>query len=967
MIARIILLTLISLTTYGQNTIGLPDVINYTKSTYNAGLQNWDIKQDRNGIIYIANNEGLLSFDGTYWKLYPLPNKTIVRSVEIGIDNKIYVGGQDELGYFAPDANGRLKYFSLTDLIPAKDKSFGDVWDIVSFNKETYFRSLNKIFKFNNQSVATYDAISEWGYLTVCNNILYAQDFRTGLMTYSNNVWQPIQSSLLLPTNDPITSILSINDNTSIITTLKSGLFQIQKGVISKISSSNNELFQSDRIYSATIIDSNWIALATSNKGVFIVDHKGAIIQSFSETEGIQNNNILSIFKDNQGNLWLGQNNGIDCIAYNSSIKHINAPLQNGSGYTAIIHNNQLYIGTSNGLYFVALQQKNDLSFSKGKFDIVKNSEGQVWNLSVINNQLLLGHHEGAFRIEGNVASNISSTPGFWNFLPTTNTFPSPQIIAGHYKGLQFFDYKDGIFTPDKKVPGFTESSRFVTIDNNDNIWVSHPYHGIYKITKQPNGNFATTFYNEKNGLPSTLNNHIYKIKNEIVAATEKGIYIYNNNKNVFEESEFYKELLGVQSIRYLKEDQTGNIWFIHNKSLGVIDYSGKKPAIFFLPELTGEMLSGFEYIYSVNDKNLFVGGEKGFFHINYEKYKETIPTMQLQIRSVKIINNSDSILFGGYFEGKNENQLQDKNSIPALNSDWKTIRFEYSSPLFSYQTNLEYSYRLKGFDNNWSAWTKRTEKEYTNLSTGYYTFEVKVRNNLGTESTISSYSFRMSPPWYLSFWAWLFYFLLFIAFNYGLYKWLKEKFKKQQHKHEQEQKKLKYIFELEKNKTESEIVALRNEKLEAEINLQNSEMASSAMHLAKKGELLKKIKVEFTQVMKRVDNEEAITELKKIIRKLSDDDKIDNEWDNFAIHFDKTHSDFVTKVKEKHPDITANELKLCVYLRMNLSTKEIAQFLNISVRGVEISRYRLRKKLALPSEVSLFDYLIGFNNKQAF
>ena len=118
-----------------QNTIGLPDIINYSKLSYNAGLQNWDIKQDRNGIVYFANNEGLLSFDGKNWKIYPLPNKTIVRSVEIGNDNKIYVGGQDELGYFSPDVTGTLVYHSLTNLIPTKHRSFEDVWDIIAYDK----------------------------------------------------------------------------------------------------------------------------------------------------------------------------------------------------------------------------------------------------------------------------------------------------------------------------------------------------------------------------------------------------------------------------------------------------------------------------------------------------------------------------------------------------------------------------------------------------------------------------------------------------------------------------------------------------------------------------------------------------------------------------------------------------------------------------------------------------------------
>jgi DNA-binding CsgD family transcriptional regulator len=166
----------------------------------------------------------------------------------------------------------------------------------------------------------------------------------------------------------------------------------------------------------------------------------------------------------------------------------------------------------------------------------------------------------------------------------------------------------------------------------------------------------------------------------------------------------------------------------------------------------------------------------------------------------------------------------------------------------------------------------------------------------------------------------------------------------------------------LEINKTESEIVVLRNENLEAEINFKNSELASSAMHLVKKGELLTKIKTELTHVMKGFDNPQAIAEIKKMIKTLGEDDNIDKEWESFTKHFDKVHSNFIEDLKEKHPAITGNELKLCAYLRMNLSTKEIAQLMNISVRGVEISRYRLRKKLGIASEINLFNYLIGVN-----
>jgi len=885
-----------------------------------------------------------------------------VRSVTIGPDNKIYVGGQDELGYFAPADNGQLKYHPMDELITAKDQSFGDVWDIVAYKKDVFFRTSTKIFKFSNEVVATYRASSEWSYMGVCNDRLFAHDFVHGLLQFEDNVMKTIPATGIALPNDPVTGILPGGKDSILITTLKNGIFHFTGNHISKLSSANNSLFQRERIYATTPINDEWLALATNNSGVYIIDKRGNIIQTFTKAEGLQHTNVLSIFLDNQRNLWLGLDNGVDFIAYNSAIKHITPYGQDGSGYTALIYKSRLYAGTSNGLFSVGLQPLTDLSFSKGNFQPIDHTNGQTWGLAEINNQLMLGHHDGAFLIKDNTAIPFSTDPGFWNFVPLSSTFPAQKIVSGTYKNLQLFEYSNGQFTFSGSIAGFIESSRFVTIDEDGHIWISHPYHGVYEIVASANGKYAINTYSNKQGLPSILNNHVYKVKNEVVVATEKGVYTFNETTKKFEPSTFYKKILGNQSIRYLKEDTNGNIWFIHDKTLGVVDLSGKEPFVIYLPELNNKLLSGFEFIYPVNEHNIFLGGEKGFFHINYEKYKQTSPTLVVRIHGVRIINQTDSLLFGGYFKGVNETQTQDAELVPDVANKWKNIRFEFSSPLFGLQSNLEYSYRLKGFDKGWSEWTKRTEKEYTNLPAGNYSFEVKVRNNLGNESAAAVYAFEMLPPWYQTTWAYLLYLILFSTCIYLLYRFQQKKFYSQQTKYEEEQKRLLYIHELELNKTESELVTLRNEKLEVEINFKNSELASSAMHLVKKGELMTKIKSELTHVMKVMDNPQAVSELKKMIKTLSEDDNMDKEWENFTKHFDKVHSDFVLSLKEKHPSITNNELKLCAYLRMNLSTKEIAQLMNISVRGVEISRYRLRKKLGIGSETNLFDYLININ-----
>lgn len=962
---KFLIFLLLSSKLFAQNTIGLPDIINYPKQLYKAGLQNWDFKQDKNGLIYIANNEGLLSFDGRFWKLYPLPNKTIVRSVEIAADQKIYVGGQDELGFFSPSPNGKLEYQSLTSKIASKDHSFGDVWDIISLNKDIFFRTPNKIFRFSNGTIASFDPSSEWSFMGVCEGNIYAQDKTAGVLMFKNEVFTPVIPANQLLENDPVTSLLPLSKDTVILTTLRNGLQYFVDGKLTPLLSENNILFKNERIYAAAKINENRFALATSTNGVYIVNRAGSIVQKFSKDEGLQNKNVLSIFVDKQQHLWLGLDNGIDLIAYNSAIKQINPLQQDASGYTAIIYQNQLFTGTSSGLFRVALQPIPDLSFSLGDFSYVNNSKGQVWNLAEVNGQLLMGHHDGAYVVNNNNAQLFNSPPGAWNFIPIGNLFPAKQSLVGHYKGVSIFDYSSNQFVLQQNIPNFIESSRFVAIDQQNNIWVSHPYHGVYRISKNASGQFLVKSYGIPQGLPSMLNNHVYKIKNEVLVASEKGIYQYDVSTDKFIESPYYKKFLGNQSIRYLKEDTEGNIWFIHEKMLGVIDLTSKEPQNIYIPELSTKLLSGFECMYPVDEQNIFLGAEKGFFHINYSKYKKNVPPLQVQVRQVRIIDQTDSLLFGGYFGNVNETALQTTAAIPSITDDWKTIRFEFSAALFAYQNNVEYSYRLKGFDNEWSEYNSRTEKEYTKLPSGNYSFEVKVRNNLGQESDVAVYQFTVLPPWYETLWAKGLYLAIFFFGLWYSYRWLKKKFRLQRAKFQEEQNRLLYIHDLERTKNESELVALRNEKLEVEISYKNSELASSAMHLVKKGELLTKLKGELSQIMKGVENPQAIADVKKLIRTLSDDDNIDKEWENFTKHFDKVHSDFVVNLKEKHPTITGNEIKLCAYLRMNLSTKEVAQLMNISVRGVEISRYRLRKKLQLPSEVNLFDYLISLQKEK--
>lgn len=934
---------------FAQNSIGISEIRNYSKQNYGAGAQNWDIKQDENGLLYFGNNEGLIAFDGSYWKVYPLPNKTILRSMEIGPNHKIYAGGQNEIGFFSPDKKGELVYTSIINLLPVKERSFADVWNIVTYKEDIFFRTSGKIIELHQNKFSVYPN-EDWRFLGLNDNQLIAQDHTNKLLTFTNQSWIQSINQDILPKDFLVTSIIPLSNDTSLVTTLKNGVYFLSHNLLTKFNSPSLQNISQKNIYTSLKIDDHRLLLATSLGGCFVIDKKGNVIQGFSTSEGLQNNNVRRIFLDKSNNLWLALDNGIDFIAYNNAIKEIDPDKQNiGAGYAALVHNNSLYIGTSNGLYSMQLDNLQNLSLSKGKFKPVANSQGQVWSLGEVNGQLLMAHHEGSFIINNNIAKPFDNSSGFWNFYPLNNQ-SSQIMLAGNYQGVNFYSYQNGKFT-NANVSARFESSRFIAIDNN-NIWVAHPYKGIYKINFVYPNSTTIQSYSQNKGLSSVNHYYIFKIKNKIVAPTENGYFEYNAAVDSFQRSSFFEKIFGSIKVNYLKEDGNGNIWFTSDKNIGVIDFSGSTPKIIYITELTGKIVSGFEFIYPLNINNVLVGGDKGFYHINYEEYRKNNNKIEVLIRTVKSINPTDSLIFGGY-------NYSGKKIEPELNYHLNSLHFEYSSVLYGQQSNIEYSFFLKGFDKNWSEWLKKTDKDYTNLPAGTYTFQVKARNNLGNESAPVSFSFTILPPWYQSRWAYCLYAILFITLAYWLYKRQKIKFKKQQLKHDEEQKHLQYLHQLEIENSEKAIVKLKNENLETEINHKNKELAAATMHLVQKGELMGKIREELLRLVKTIGNENSLQEFKRVIRMMTDDEKFDQDWEQFSFHFDRVHGDFLMNLKNRFPNLSPTELKLCAYLRMNLSTKEMAQLMNITVRGVEVSRYRLRKKLQIPTEINLYDFLI--------
>jgi DNA-binding CsgD family transcriptional regulator len=985
-------------TAYNQNTIGVPNIVNYSKEVYHAGSQNWNIAQDRNGIMYFANNKGLLSFDGTFWRTYQLPNKTIVRSLAI-MGDTIFVGGQAEIGYFSPGADGELAYSSLSPLLPPNSNDFTDVWNTCVFNNHVFFRANKRILAFDGKKFTIYSSIN-WSFMGTTPSELLAFEYERGLVSFKNGKWVPSATPGILPQDILIRRPVIIGRDSTLLPSLVHGLFILHHDTITRFETPSIAAIASKNIFGACLLPGDKIALITNLGGCIVINKKGEFIERLSKKEGIQNNNILSAMLDRDNNLWLGLDNGIDLITYNNAIKNVFPDQEDrNSGYASMIYNNDLYMAISTGLYKVSLAGAgSDVSYTTGRFELVENSNGQVWNLSEVNGKLLMGHNKGAFLIENNKAIPVDTKTGFWAFQPLYNTTPSSVIIAGTYNGINFYNYENGVIS-NPRVHAQFESARFVVI-NKDVIWVAHPYKGLYKITFNESRSPVASLYKDVNGILSSNHNKIFKVLDKVILTSDNGTFEYSEEKKDFVRSAFFEKILGAAPVSYIKDDKYGNIWFCRDKRVGVIDRSGAAAKTILISELDDRVMgNGFENINIIDSNNVFIAGEKGFFHINYAQYRKNKTPLRVLIRNVQSPTLKNILIFGGHPVAA---------EAPSIEHKGNSLHFEFSSTLYGQEENTQYSFHLKGFDKEWSPWAKKREKDYTNLPAGNYVFQVKCRNNVDNESAIATYSFKILPPWYQTYWAYAIYFLLFVGILYLFYKRQQRKYKKQQllrlqeqqKKYLEEQQRLQYSHQLEMERTEKEIVQLKNEKLQGEIeqkNLEeeqkrlqflhqieaekkekeiihlnntklqmelehkNSELASSAMNLVQKSELLTRIKEELHRLKNNVNIEKDSKDFNRMIRVIDKELDHNKEWEQFAVHFDSVHTNYLHNLKEKYPDLTLSELKLCAYLRLGLSTKEIAQLMNISLRGVETSRYRLRKKLELANETNLQEFLVTF------
>ncbi|MDD4969006.1 MAG: triple tyrosine motif-containing protein [Paludibacter sp.] len=941
-----------------------PLVRNFTRSGYNAGTQNWDIAQDASNTMYFANNFGLLEFDGKKWSTFPIKNGTNVRSILYTKDGRIYASTFNEFGYYKALENGQLEYHSLMNKLKKNSINSNELYNIIQGDKKIYFQASRAVYQYDGDTVTGYAFNDKIDIAAYVHNVLFVASSQKGVFMLNGRLFVRISGSELL-VGKKVCSILPFKDNKILFVTSFNGTYLFDGVSIVPYNTGIDGFLMKNQVFCATT-NGKKLVFGTVQNGIVVqdlIDGKVIYVNTYS---GLQNNTVLSAAFDNQQNLWLGLDKGIDYVMLNSPVLNMFGTNNlYGAGYTSLLKNNLLYFGTNQGLYSTTYPLPN--SSLPVQLNLMKGMEGQIWSLNEIDNTLFCGDDQGAFIIYPTRTERIPELTGTWSFKRLQH---HPELILGcSYQGLFILKKIGNNWKFSHFIKGmFNESSPMFEEDLDGNLWFSHWQKGLFRLHFNSSMDSITHVdtYDTNKGFPSNRNNTLFKIGNEIIFSSEKGFYRYNKKSNRMDPYDKWNKLFNAPpSYMRLHEGKNGDVWCVSGKFVGLAKkMAGNKYQMDSLTYriLQPKLIIGFEHFNFIDKDNLILNTEDGFSWIDTRKMPVTKSTFKVHLHNVVITSNRVA-------SGANNGIIEKINFSDAYSHKQNSIRFEFVAPEYRNEGMVQYSYMLENYDDTWSKYSSDNIKEYTHLPKGHYVFKVRAHNTLESKEAITAYSFTILPAWYESQLAIFIYILLFLGLLVWIVLFINQRSKKgaldMERQKEIELKEQKKHFEAETSEKKREIKELKNQQLQYELRHKSQELASSTMNLIRKNEILLDIMDNITKVSDDIkashDSGTLLSRLNKMERTIKQNIENDNNWKRFEENFDLVYENYLKRLGDMYPELNTSDKKLCAYLKMDLSSKDIAPLLNMSVRSVEMSRYRLRKKMDLDREVNLGEFLQRF------
>ncbi|WP_353779577.1 triple tyrosine motif-containing protein [Winogradskyella sp. 3972H.M.0a.05] len=942
---------------------GVPYMTHYEPSDYNAHRQNWAIIQDEKGIIYVGNSSGLLTFDGITWRLYETPNKTTVRSLGKDPNGRIYYGAQGDFGYLDNDHTGELKFMSLTNSLPKLSNELKDIWSIHYFEGRVYVQSLGHILSFNpdeieGDSVATtlnYESIDtkeEVNGVSIIDNDLYFWVYRKGIMTFENDEAKPIYGGKGILQKEVLRVLPFQNSDELFICTLSNGFFAYDGTAVRRhiVSEKLENLLATNRIYDIQRLSDGTLALSTNKAGLLIINEQGQILQEINKSLGLLSNNILGSYIDSQGGLWLATSQGVSRIETPSPLQCFGVESQlEGRVKDFKVHKGELYIASNLGVYKMASDSVST------RFQKVSDITDNVFSLESNGDKLMAAFpYLGTFEFENNEALKIidKEVP-----VKVKASRFDPNIVfigsGGNSYGFAILRKVENKWEPIYVYPKVKEQIREIEEEAPGVVWLGTRNNGYLRleIPDLKSGSLDQGQINSQDTLQiiqqrytkqdttTVFRSRLYYINNKVEFATSVGLRkIDSITGQLVLDDRLHPRLADTTvTVNIIREAIDKSLWIYTNATENSIvklvpendQYTWQE-----VPELNRTIGTTFISLFSDphNTDRLYLGKLDGLITYNSKIKRPYGAKYHALIRQVLI--EEDSLVYSG-------NWLDDQKirQPDTYNYSRKAISFSYASTSYDMPEKTQYQYALEGYDDNWSDWSVKNKKEYTNLPGGDYTFKVRAKNIYGIESEIGEFAFSIKPPWYLSFVAYMMYSISVVA-GFLLI--------------------LLYRENIMRKRQRIELTKMENKLLKTEIEYKKKDLSDFAINISQNQQwnnyLLSKM-----EEIKEAKGRKKGAALVDLEREIKEKNNVMASNINFQKRIDVLSNEFYNSLLQRYPDLSKTELKLCSLIRLSLDNHDIATLQNVDISSVYTSRYRLRKKLNMTSDTDLDAFLKGF------
>ena len=737
----------------------------YSSEEYNAMPQIFDIAQDNKGIMYFANQNGVVEYDGSKWRNISLYPESEINA--LGTDNKgnIFAGGFEQFGYLLKLDSGKIKFQSLKDKIPDSVKFKRIVNILVNKSNTVLFQSQKHLFIYDQNEVKIVSAKGKnvFHEAFLLNDRFYVNIKNKGLYSLIGEELQLLNNGDFF-SNDDIVSIDYFNDKTIVITDHK--VYQMDKNSIEEI-----ELKELNNIalYRTIGIGSKFLSVGTFGQGVFLYDEHYQLKYVIDQKSGLLDGVIQCQQIDREGNLWIGTNNGIIKVLINSPITLSNLKDNEISTIEEIIEfDNKLFFSSFDGIHY--LEKDN---FQKG-FSILKGIYVDCYGFMTYKTNkeeyLLIAGVDNIYSLDkkGNLKNIADCSP----YAMMVDYLDSSRIVVCNYKGLSSIKWNGEKFIDEGFVAGFEEDVYNFEYDNSGNLYIGSKKKGLFKTTykifndhKEPIYNISGDFLEDK-----TSHAYVAKIDNSIYVGTNNGLYSLKEKK-------WKKTALGDSNhleygIHRIRQFYNGDVWMITYNNKNIFEYEAgysRKENNKYTWHAEDFKNYADELIHATYvDKNqtVWLGGVKNIFRFDTEFEKSKKSEFYTLLRQ---INWGDEIIFSGEYDGINDSSLisQPYRSPLELNYSNKRLEFQFTATSLQNEFRNQFSHRLVGQDEKWSEWESEISCDYTNLHEGEYTFIVKSKNLFGKEGKPTEFKFIIHPPWYRTNFAYLGYILVVFLIIY--------------------------------------------------------------------------------------------------------------------------------------------------------------------------------------------------------